>query len=183
MSSSLKSLNQKKPINIFNWPSRRSITVEVSSEMSTGRLEWITKWVNKVAYRLDRLASYHKLDGITASQIDINRRILLVNLIGGQEIFVNPTIISTSGEDIWYEQCVVAKERYLVLRPQKVTVEYFNDKLKRVRRTFSGNEAKLICHLIDHLDLVTLEEQEKKVSSKLPIRPQLPRDWSKPYRA
>lgn len=176
-----KSYHQRSQTDPHEWPKRRSINVEVSAEMAASRRDALVSWVNSVAFKLDKIASYNKWQGITASQLGTYRRVALANLAGGQVILVNPVVVSQHGNEVAYERCVCfGRERCLVGRPEKVTVEYFTDKLKRVRRTFAGNEAKLIYHLIDHMDLVTLEDLENKIIKFTP-RPKIDTTWEPPY--
>lgn len=178
---SSKSYRQRSQTDPHQWPKKRSINIEISAEMAASRRNALVSLVNSVAFKLDKIASYNKWQGITAAQVGTNHRIALVNLTGGQEILVNPVVVSRLGDTLGYERCVCfSRERYLVGRPEKVTVEYFTDKLKRIRRTFAGNEAKLICHLIDHMDLVTLEKLESKVIKFTP-RPKIDTTWESPY--
>ena len=137
---------------IFNL--KRSISVEVASDMPASRRNSIIKWINKVAFKLDKIATKYRLNGITAGQLGINRRIILCNFINGtQEIIVNPVILQKDPvEESEIEQCVCFNERYHVKRPKNIKLGYYDDQLRHRTITFGEVSTRLILHLIDHLD-------------------------------
>ena len=91
--------------------------------------------------------------GLAAPQVGVLRRIFVVDVEEGYFEFVNPEILSTSGEQYGIEGClsVVGKEGY-VSRPETVTVKFQDRNGKEFKLTAHGFFAKAICHENDHLN-------------------------------
>ena len=69
-------------------------------------------------------------------------------------IFINPKIIKTSkNKQILEEGCLSIRYYYgRVSRPEKVTIEAFDESGKKFRRGFSGFMAQIVQHENDHLN-------------------------------
>src|SRR5690554_4031085 len=69
--------------------------------------------------------------GLAAPQIGISKRIFVVDTrnIGERLVFINPQIIETSEEQVYYEEgCLSIPGMFAeVLRPEKVTVVAFDE--------------------------------------------------------
>ncbi len=95
--------------------------------------------------------------GLAAVQVGVLRRIFLV--IDGESVrdgvieFINPEIISKSGEQTSVEGCLsVPGMQGDVTRPYKVTVKYQDRNGEWYKLKAEGFMAKAICHEYDHLD-------------------------------
>ena len=69
-------------------------------------------------------------------------------------IFINPKIVKVSkNKQLLEEGCLSVRYVYgKVMRPEKVTVEAYDDNGKKFLRGFSGLLAQIVQHEIDHLD-------------------------------
>ncbi len=104
--------------------------------------------------------------GLAAVQVGVLRRVFVVDVEEGYFEFINPEIISSSGEQYDVEGClsVVNKEGY-VRRPQTVTVKYQDRNGKERQLTASGFFAKAICHENDHLNGVLYIDKADNIRS------------------
>jgi len=69
-------------------------------------------------------------------------------------IFINPKIVKVSkNKQLLEEGCLSVRYVYgKVMRPEKVTVEAYDENGKKFSRGFSGLLAQIVQHEIDHLD-------------------------------
>ncbi len=104
--------------------------------------------------------------GLAAVQVGVLRRIFVVDVEEGYFEFINPEIISSSGEQYGIEGClsVVNKDGY-VKRPEKVTVKYQDRNGKRHKLTAEGFFAKAICHENDHLNGILYIDKADNIRS------------------
>ena len=97
--------------------------------------------------------------GLAANQVGILKQIVTINFEDkekGKEkkyILFNPKILSSSKETIVMEEgCLSLPEQYAdIERPQKITLQYLNEKNKLIKKTVDGYEARILQHEIDHL--------------------------------
>ena len=93
--------------------------------------------------------------GLAAPQLGILRRIFVVDAGGdtGAIELVNPQIIGSEGEQVFYEGCLSYPGYYgNVGRPEKVTLRAFNAKGEEAVYEASGIYAVACCHEADHLE-------------------------------
>lgn len=94
--------------------------------------------------------------GLAAPQIGISKRIFVVDTrnIGERLVFINPQIIETSEEQVYYEEgCLSIPGMFAeVLRPEKVTVVAFDENGKSFTISASDLLARVIQHENDHLN-------------------------------
>ena len=97
--------------------------------------------------------------GLAANQVGILKQIVTINFEDkekGKEkkyILFNPKILSSSKETIVMEEgCLSLPEQYAdIERPQKITLQYLNEKNKLIKKTVDGYESRILQHEIDHL--------------------------------
>ncbi len=91
--------------------------------------------------------------GLACVQVGILKRIFVLDIKEGYFEFINPVILSQSGEQYGEEGCLSVPGKWgRVKRPSKVTVEAYDRNGKRFQITANGFFAKAICHEYDHLD-------------------------------
>ena len=109
----------------------------------------------------DMLETMHSALGIglAAPQIDVHKRIIVVDVVGEAEIsqplcMVNPEIIEVSGEDMPHDEgCLSLPEHFSeVIRPTSVRVRYLDHENEICELDAKGILAVCIQHEIDHLD-------------------------------
>ncbi|MBQ3235073.1 MAG: peptide deformylase [Clostridia bacterium] len=109
--------------------------------------------------------------GLAAVQVGVLRRIFIV--IDGESVrdgvieFINPQIISQSGEQTGVEGCLsVPGYQGDVKRPYKVTVKYQDRNGEWYKLKAEGFTARAICHEYDHLDgLLYIDKAENVKAS------------------
>lgn len=108
----------------------------------------------------DMIEVMHTEDGIglAAPQIGISKRLLVIDaspLIDDEapRAFINPVITETSGESVVEEGCLsIPGVREDVTRPEKITIQYADEKGREFTDTFDGWIARIVQHELDHLD-------------------------------
>ncbi len=101
------------------------------------------------------------LVGVSASQVGIQKRIVLVDVaadghgsVGQLKAFINPVITHFSADSYdWYEGCYsTAPICGVVSRARQITIEAYNPDGQPIRQRFEGYVARVFQHEIDHLD-------------------------------
>lgn len=117
----------------------------------------VTKFDHKLGNLLDDLKEtliQSNGVGLAAPQIGILRRVVVV--MNEQEQIhelVNPTIVSTEGEQTDLEGCLSLPGRYgIVTRPMKVRVRAQDRQGNWFEVEDQGLTARCFCHELDHLD-------------------------------
>lgn len=108
--------------------------------------------------------------GLAAVQVGVLKRIFIV--IDGESVrdgvieFINPEIISQSGEQKGLEGCLsVPGMQGEVTRPNKVTVRYQDRNGDLFEIKAEGFIARAICHEYDHLDGTLYIDKAKNVKA------------------
>lgn len=94
--------------------------------------------------------------GLAAPQVGILKRLFIID-IGEEEsepmVFINPTILETSGEQTGYEGCLSVPDKSgKVTRPNYVKVKAYDEELNEFTLEGEGLLARAILHEYDHLD-------------------------------
>ncbi|HIS52814.1 MAG TPA: peptide deformylase [Candidatus Onthomonas avicola] len=117
----------------------------------------VTRFDGKLARLLDDLKET-LIDsggaGLAAPQVGILRRVVVV-LNEAEEIYelVNPTIVSSSGEQTGFEGCLSLPGRWgVVTRPMTVRVRAQDRAGNWFEVEEQGLTARCFCHELDHLD-------------------------------
>lgn len=93
--------------------------------------------------------------GLAAPQVNINKRFFVLMADDDvRRVFINPQIISTSGDLVDYEEgCLSIPKIYEVIkRPSKVTVQALDENGKKFTIEAEGFLARIIQHEYDHLE-------------------------------
>ncbi len=96
--------------------------------------------------------------GLAAPQIGINRHVAIVDLSVGKDpsqvlVLINPVVVDAQGTIRDEEGCLSLPDFVeTVERPEKVTIEAFDE--RGHKRALDGRDllARAFCHEIDHLD-------------------------------
>ena len=89
--------------------------------------------------------------GMAANMIGVSKTILAAYLSGKYVVMINPEIVSKSEEMYETEEgCLSLSGKRKVRRYSKITVEYLDMKFRKKRGTYSGFDAEIIQHEIDH---------------------------------
>lgn len=91
---------------------------------------------------------------VAANQVGINARAFFMRVEEKNTFMINPHILDTSIETVVMDEGCLSIPSVLwhVRRPIEVLVEAYDCNGNRVEREFSGLEARVVFHEIDHLD-------------------------------
>jgi len=96
--------------------------------------------------------------GLAAPQVGINRRLIVIDITGGEEpdhqmVLVNPSITHSDGSQKGEEGCLsIPGFTAVVVRPARVKVEAQHLNGEAFRMEAEDLLARALCHEIDHLD-------------------------------
>ena len=117
--------------------------------------------------------------GIAAPQIGVSKRVLIVDgdevadtysyLKGFKRTLINPVVLEESEKKCEYsEGCLSVPGIYSdVVRPESLTVEYYNEQLEKVTETFDKFGARMIQHEMSHLDGVLFTDHASPIRRKM----------------
>ena len=141
---------------------RPIVLVEKDSEFLHKKSRPVQEFNDRLFSLLDDMQETLKVAeglGLAAPQVGILKRAVLCRI--GNEVLemINPEIIAKSGEEIDKEGCLSVTDKWAnVLRPEKVTVTYYDRKNNLHKLTLKGYEARVVCHEVDHLDGVLITD-------------------------
>ena len=100
---------------------------------------------------LDTLAAHaHECVGLAANMIGVRKRIIVAACAGGAVLMYNPEIIEASGEYQTEESCLSLECVRPCARYKRIKVAYLDASFAPCEKSFSGFEAQIIQHEIDH---------------------------------
>ena len=117
--------------------------------------------------------------GLAAPQIGVSLRVLIVDgdvmtdvydyLAGFKRVMINPRVLSESAEICTYnEGCLSVPGIYAdVVRPQKITVEYWDENFEKRTEDFDRFAARMVQHEMSHLDGVLFTDLVAPIRKKL----------------
>jgi len=95
--------------------------------------------------------------GLAASQVGIDKQIVVLDIGNGPIKLVNPVITKREGGAFMEEGCLSLPETSVsVKRAQKVTVNAMNEKMHPITMAADGLMARVIQHEMDHLSGVLI---------------------------
>lgn len=128
------------------------------------RIDSITEDVRYLADSLRKTLYFYNAAGISAPQIGVNKRIIVINSTSNFKnlsekdtlVLINPEIISDYHQEELIngmEGCLSFPEIFVaVLRPKKITVRYQDLSGDELETEFFGDQAREILHEVEHLD-------------------------------
>lgn len=117
--------------------------------------------------------------GLAAPQIGVSQRICVVDgdvmtdvydyLKGFKRTFINPVVTSESDRMCEYnEGCLSVPGIYAdVVRPETITVEYYDENFEKKTETFDRFAARMIQHELSHLDGVLFTDLVAPIRKKI----------------
>ena len=124
----------------------------------------VTNFDEKLAILLDDMRETMKKNdgvGLAGVQVGILRRVAVVET--SENFFrelINPVILKQSGEQEGIEGCLsVDNYNCYVIRPEKITIEYFDRNGKKHKEKVEGFDARACCHEIDHMDGILFKDK------------------------
>ena len=117
--------------------------------------------------------------GLAAPQIGVSLRVLIVDgdvmtdvydyLKGFFRVMINPRIIEESPRKCEYnEGCLSVPGIYAdVMRPEEITVEYYNEHFEKVTEHFDKFACRMVQHEMSHLDGVLFTDLVAPIRKKI----------------
>ena len=106
---------------------------------------------------LDTLAAHaHECVGLAANMIGVRKRIIVAACAGGAVLMYNPEIIEASGEYQIEESCLSLEGTRPCTRFKRIKVAYLDASFAPREKSFSGFEAQIVQHEIDHCNGVVI---------------------------
>lgn len=106
---------------------------------------------------LDTLAAHaHECVGLAANMIGVRKRIIVAACAGGAVLMYNPEIIEASGEYQTEESCLSLEGVRPCARYKRIKVAYLDVSFAPREKSFSGIEAQIVQHEIDHCNGVVI---------------------------
>ena len=105
----------------------------------------------------DMIETMHKYNGVglAAVQVGLLKRVVVIDVEDGNGVYVliNPIITKTKGERECEEGCLSFPNEFgKVIRPEEVTVEFYDRKGKKTKLKAKELLAQAISHECDHLE-------------------------------
>jgi len=117
--------------------------------------------------------------GLAAPQINQSLRIFVMDSSlmldeddeekGIRRAFINPILLDEYGDDFSFEEgCLSIPEiRAEIIRPEKLTLEYYDENWNLHEEEFSGMTARVIQHEYDHLEGILFVDYLKGLKKRL----------------
>lgn len=106
---------------------------------------------------LDTLAAHaHECVGLAANMIGVRKRVIVASCASGAVLMYNPEIIEASGEYQTEESCLSLEGTRPCTRFKRIKVAYLDASFAPRVKSFSGFEAQIIQHEIDHCNGVVI---------------------------
>lgn len=158
------------PIFVYGSPVLRKVSEDVPRD-----------YPNLKSFVSDMWETMYKSDGVglAAPQVGRNIRIFVIDgtamedddqsMLDFKKAFVNPKIISREGDPwVFNEGCLsLPNIREDISRPEKITLEYFDEDFNFHREEFGGLKARIIQHEYDHLEGILLVDHISAIKRKL----------------
>lgn len=109
--------------------------------------------------------------GLAAPQINISKRIFVVNLPNQhlKQVFINPEILSYSGKEFYFEEgCLsIPNLEGPIKRYAEIKIKYYDENWNEHIMTDNALYSRVIQHEYDHLDgILWIDRLEKKFITK-----------------
>jgi peptide deformylase len=158
------------PIFVYGSPVLRKVSEDVPGD-----------YPNLKSFINDMWETMYKSDGVglAAPQVGRNIRIFVIDgtamddddpsMHDFKKAFVNPRILEREGEPwVFNEGCLsLPNIREDISRPERITIEYYDEDFNFHREEFSGLKARIIQHEYDHLEGILLVDHISAIKRKL----------------
>lgn len=158
------------PIVVYGSPMLRKVSENISKDY---------EGLNDLIEKMFETMTASDGVGLAAPQIGKSIRLFVIDatpmaeddpsLEGFRKAFINPKILHEEGEKWGFtEGCLSIPEiREEVLRPSKVTIEYYDENFEYHKETFDGIKARVIQHEYDHLEGVLFVDLLSPLKKKM----------------
>ncbi|TVP44930.1 MAG: peptide deformylase [Mongoliibacter sp.] len=117
--------------------------------------------------------------GLAAPQINKGVRLFVIDSTlmldeedeekGIRKVFINPIILDEYGDNFGFEEgCLsIPDVRAEIIRPEKLTMEYFDENWNLKEEEFTGMTARVIQHEYDHLEGILFVDYLKGLKKRM----------------
>jgi peptide deformylase len=98
------------------------------------------------------MAHNHECVGMAANMIGVAKRIIIARLSERMLVMYNPAVLKMKEPYETEEGCLSLDGKRKTTRYRSIEVEYYNSLWQKKVKRFSGFEAQIIQHEIDHLN-------------------------------
>ena len=113
----------------------------------------VDREIKELAHSMVDTMYFYKGVGLAAPQVGESKRIVVVDIGDGPEIYLNPKIVKKSGKAILEEGCLSFPDIFLnIKRAHKIQLEALSLKGRLIKKKVEGIAACVLQHEIDHLD-------------------------------
>ena len=117
--------------------------------------------------------------GLAAPQINQGVRLFVIDSTlmldedeeekGIRRVFINPILLDEYGDSFGFEEgCLsIPDVRAEIIRPEKLTLEYYDENLNLKEEEFSGMTARVIQHEYDHLEGILFVDYLKGLKKRM----------------
>jgi len=136
----------------------------------------VTPEIRKLARDMFETMYYTSGVGLSAPQIGINKRLLVIDVSGGEDrskqlTVINPVVIETNGSQTGREGCLSFPGLFAtVTRPNFVKIRGLNLDGKEVEVEGTELLARALLHEIDHLDGILYIQRMKKSDREVIVK-------------
>jgi peptide deformylase len=158
------------PIYVYGSPVLRKVAREV--EKDEEGLDEFIQYLWETMKRSDGI-------GLAAPQVGRSIRIFVIDgtpleeddpsLKDFKKVFINPKITTYFEEEKTYEEgCLsIPNLRDEVVRPEKVTIKYYDQEFNEYEETYGGIAARIIQHEYDHLEGILFTDRIAPLKKRL----------------
>lgn len=114
--------------------------------------------VRETILKMKEAVREKNLVGLTAPQVGVDMRIVVLNFDGDVRTFINPVVSNRKGIELSREVCEIDGKEYIVPRNNDIDIYYTTPLGKIEHRQLLGMAAKVMLHQLDILDGITASD-------------------------
>ena len=114
--------------------------------------------VRETILKMKEAVREKNLVGLTAPQVGVDMRIVVLNFDGDVRTFINPVVSNRKGIELSREVCEFDGKEYIVPRNNDIDIYYTTPLGKIEHRQLLGMAAKVMLHQLDILDGISASD-------------------------
>jgi len=121
----------------------------------------VNEEIKKLAEEMLKAMYVGKGAGLAAPQVGILKRLIVIDIGKGPEVYINPKIIKKQGKIVSEEGCLSLPEVFLkIKRAAKIKIEALDKKSQKITFKAEGLRASGLQHEIDHLNGILILDRK-----------------------
>lgn len=114
--------------------------------------------VRETILKMKEAVREKNLVGLTAPQVGVDMRIVVLNFDGDVRTFINPVVSNRKGIELSREVCEIDGKEYIVPRNNDIDIYYTTPLGQIEHRQLLGMAAKVMLHQLDILDGISASD-------------------------